>query len=192
MSILIRRTETHIYVSSPFSPDLPRRARELSGRWDRNEKEWIFPLQAENEVRALYMDVYGEFDTPADTVTIRCTVGNTQVGSPTRESLSLGGRVIARAFGRDSGARTAQGVVVVSGGFDSGGSRQNWSTDARENTIFRVLDVPRPKAQRLVENPEWCDTVEIEEPATIDREALIRERERLISRIAEIDSLLHQ
>jgi len=195
MAIKISRTTDSLRIASPYSPDLPAHARSLSGRWDRAAGEWVFPLGAEPQVRALYIDVYGEWDDqPRDTVTIRCTCddGACQHTGP----LTLGGRVIARAYGRDSGARTADGVIVLSGVFGSGGSMKNWTTRCRENTSFRVLDVPRSKAESLVEDPEWCDTVMIEDQSDyrqpINRDALIMERTKLAARIAEIDALLHQ
>jgi hypothetical protein len=197
-TIRIVRTTNQIQIASPYSPDLPKRARTLSGKWDSTKHVWFFPLAAEPQVRDLYMDVYGTWDDmPADTVTLRCTYHDDQDLSyyKQHESLTLGGRVIATAYGRDSGARTADGVIVIEGKFGSGGSVKNWCTMVRSGTTFRVLDVPRPKAEALVANPEWCSKIEIEQPEAppaIDRDALIAERTRLAARLAEIDALLHQ
>jgi hypothetical protein len=188
--LTISRTTDQIRVASPYSPDLPARARAISGRWDAAARVWAFPLAAEPQVRDLYLDVYGQWDdAPLDLVTIHCT--SIEGASTLTESLTLGGRVIARAQGRDSGARTAEGVVVLAGGFTSGGSVKNWRTICRAGTEFRVLGVPLPKAQALVEDPEWCDAVIIEAAApTVDLNALRAERDRLTARITEIDALL--
>jgi len=191
--ITINRTPTQIAIASPYSPDLPARARQLSGRWDRDAGRWIFPAAAEPQVADLYRDVYGEWDTPTETVSLRCECGDG--AEVTCESLCLGGRVIARAVGRDSGARTAAGVIVIAGGFRSGGSVKNWETVCRSGTIFRLIDVPVAKAAALVAAPEWCDSIEIEAAdngTAPDREALIEERTRISARLAEIDALLHQ
>jgi hypothetical protein len=192
-TVRITRTDSQIKVASPYSPDLPARAKTISGRWDRDSAVWAFPIAAEQQVRDLYMDVYGEWDdVPTDTVTLICEC-DSGAGEYTG-SLTLAGRVIARASGRDSGAKTADGVIVLSGGFTSGGSVKNWRTVCRDNTAFKVLNVPRAKADVLIDTPEWCSKIEIEAPATtpeINRDALIAERTRLAARIAEIDALLH-
>jgi len=194
-TINITRTDTQISIVSPYSPDLPKRARSLSGRWDSAHRVWVFPRAAEPQVRDLYMDVYGTWDDmPQDTVTIRCAATDAHEHTG---SLTLGGRVIATAYGRDSGARTADGVIVVEGGFCSTGSVKNWYTSTKKvGVTFRVLDVPRAKAEALVANTEWCDSIEIEQPEQSapapNRDDLIAERTRLSARIAEIDALLHQ
>lgn len=193
-SIRITRSTDQLRIASPYSPDLPPRARNLSGRWDSANHVWVFPLAAEPQVRDLYLDVYGQWDDmPVDTVTLLCRA--TDEYYVRQGSVTLGGRVIATAFGRDSGARTAEGVIVVEGGFRSGGSTKNWCTVALKSTAFRLLDVPRAKAEALAAAPEWCDSVTIEEtqaPPAVDRDVLIAERTRLAARIAEIDALLHQ
>jgi hypothetical protein len=138
----------------------------------------------------MYRDVYGYWDGVIDEVNlvVYCEASK----SVTCDSFSLAGRSIARAFGRDSGAKTADGVIVLEGSFGSGGSVKNWTTRVSEGTVFRVLHVPRKKALELVANPEWWTTkIEIEsEKDKNDKSALLAERERLVARIAEIDRII--
>lgn len=189
-TIKITRTESTISVSTPYSPELPQRAKQLSGRWDREAAVWVFPIQAEPQVKALYMDVYGMWDSvESDTVTVVCRNDNEY--SVTCDSIVLHGRVVARATGRDSGAKTADGIVLLSGKFRSGGSVKNWRTVCDEGTTFKILNVPRAKADQMVSGDSWCKC-SIEEPTTVDRAALMAERERLLARIAEIDLLLNK
>jgi hypothetical protein len=104
-----------------------------------------------------------------------------------RGGLFLFGRQVARAFGRDSGARLGDGIVLKRGSVNSSGSMKNWKTKITDGTIFIMTDVPKA----AVENngvPEEL-TVEII-GQNIDREALEAERAKLIARIAEIDALL--
>lgn len=192
MSVSIKRTATQLIVSSPYNADLPEQARNAGGKWVRALSAWVFDIAAEPQVATVYRNVYGQWDDVIEEVSIACTCTNG--ASKICDSLKLAGRSIAYASGRDSGARTSDGVIVVSGGFTSGGSVKNWRTVARENTTFRVLHVPRPIAERLVSDPEWCDKIEIEQPIAtepINRELLISEREKLTARIAEIDALLN-
>lgn len=186
--ITITRDSLNIKVSSPFSPDLPKQAKNLSGRWDGSS--WVFPLEAEPQVKDLYVDIYGEWDNiSVDYVNLICISRND--ASEHCGSLTLGSRVIARAYGRDSGAKTAEGVIVIEGGFTSGGSVKNWATKSLPGTKFRLLNVPRIKAELLVSNPEWCEKIEIEEcKPVIDYESLKMERKKLMDRIDEIDKLI--
>lgn len=188
----ITRTDSLLKIFSPYSPALPYRARKLSGKWDGDSRRWIFPLDAEPQVRSLYLDVYGEWDDmPVDTVNLLCHVAHAHYED--RAPITLGGRVVAYASGRDSGACTEDGVILISGGFGSGGSRQYWTTTVRPGTIFRLLNVPRMKAEALIAFPEWCESITIETAkSSIDREALIEERARLHARIVEINDLLNR
>jgi hypothetical protein len=189
-AVKVYRNDLSIEVNSPYSPDLPSRAKLLSGKWDRENTAWSFPIAAEPQIKELYLDIYGEWDDmPIDTVNLMCVCSGAYME---KCSLALGGRIIASATGRDSGARTAPGVIVLEGKFTSGGSVKNWRTICKEGTMFRLLNVPRAKALSLVANPEWCSSIEFEENTTIDRNALTAERARLMARVTEIDTILNR
>lgn len=105
----------------------------------------------------------------------------------------LGGRTIARAYGRDTGAKAGDGVIVDAGKIDSAGSAKNWKTVAREGTVIRVLDVPRATAEALCAADHQAYRVEIvgdAGPVAVDRESLAAERNRLLARVVEIDAIL--
>jgi len=180
----IRTDGDRLTVHTPYHPDFPPRARAMDGKWDGASKAWNFDSRDEHNVRNLCRDIYGTDGTEADLVTIRVTV----VGAWNQDTgpLYLAGRQIASARGRDSGAKTGDGVIVLGGGFRSAGSVKNWYTDAIEGTVFEVRDVPRI-AVEAIDVPKL--TVEILE-TTIDRAALEEERDRLIARIGEINGIL--
>jgi hypothetical protein len=162
--------------------------KEISGRWDGQSRNWIFPIEALEQVKHIYLDVYGEWeDMPLETVNVICKSG---VCGEYNGSLVLHGRIIATAQGRDSGAKTAQGIIVLSGGFTSGGSVKNWKTVCKDETTFKILNVPKEKALQMVNMPDWCDSCEIEESICINKEELTKEKERLLKRIEEIDNIL--
>lgn len=191
MTVKIKRTSENLYVESQYSPELPKKARQLSGKWDSLNKFWIFPIAAEDHVRELYLDVYGQWDdVVVESVDVVCYVTEV-VASEVHESLSISGRVIARAFGRDSGAKTGDGIIVIKGGFDSCGSMKNWRVKCKEDTVFKILSVPRLKAEEMLKNPTWCEKIEIEENKKLDRDELLAERERLEKRIAQINEILN-
>lgn len=179
-----------VHVRSPYLPGLPARAKLLSGRWDPEEKVWSYPLGAQAEVQALYQELYGEWVEEVKKVNLICKVD--EAYEALCDPLVLGGRIVARAFGRDSGAKTGEGVIVLKGGFKSGGSCRNWETQVKKGTVFRLLEVPLTIAEELQAHPQWCTSVEIEVEGGEDgrRAALISEREALRKRLSEIEQLL--
>jgi transposase len=86
-----------------------------------------------------------------DRVTVRVKVSDESPWSARNQGLFLGGFSIARGYGRDSGARLADGVVVLEGGFYSGGSAKNSTTHASSGTLFEIHDVPRGMADLMIE-----------------------------------------
>jgi hypothetical protein len=94
----IEYTKTQIRVKSTFNANLPKRARAIGGDF-KEDKTWVFDIRAKEQVIDLYKDIYGEWDEPSKTTrcTIRCHV-NEQHGVY-NDSLYLGGKPIARAFG---------------------------------------------------------------------------------------------
>jgi len=180
-------------VKSPYNSDFVARARNLSGKFDRGLTVWKFPASQEQRVRDLCREIYGtDGNTDIPTITLRLTLKDADRWAAGSE-IELCGRRIAVAFGRDSGARIAENVVVLSGGFGSGGSRKNYRVTVEDGTEIELLEVPRPAAERLLselEENKWILSARIVEPEKIDRDALIRERAQIIARLEEINGLL--
>lgn len=188
----VTRTEHQIQVNSPYNPDLPAAARKIGGKWHSGNKIWIFDIRDEGRVEALYRGIYGEWPSnngdsaPSETVTARVTVNS--IWSAYNAGLFLFGRQIARATGRDSGARMGDGIVVLEGeGFYSGGSMKNWRTFCSKGTIFEVRDIPKLAYEKCVFEEGTIEIVD----ENINRNALLEEREALMKRLSEIDQILN-
>jgi hypothetical protein len=180
--ITIERTEKHIIVTSEYHKNLPERARQIDGDW--TGSAWKFDIRDEERVRELYEDIYGEFENCGDLVTVKIPV--TGEISEHTSAIYFCGRQVARAFGRDSGAKTGTGVVLVDCRATSGGSMKNWYTVIRpisdeKNGYIEIKDVPRKKAES-----EGVEIVRSE----LNIEKLQAEKELLLKRIAEIDALI--
>jgi hypothetical protein len=84
----------------------------------------------------------------------------------------VAGREVARAFGRDSGAKLGPDVVVRAGGFHSGGSRKNWRITVKDGTSFDLLRLPVAMAHRMEDaRPDLCRIVPADgvEPAPVQQ-----------------------
>jgi hypothetical protein len=201
MTVEITTSGSTLYVVSPYNAEFVSAAKRLGGKW--RAGAWHLDARDEARVRTLCREVYGTDGVSiADVVTLR--VEWRQQDSEGTEPISLHGRTIARATGRDSGARLGDGIAVLAGSFGSGGSMKNWRTTVRAGTIVLVRDFPRAAAEELLarqaaetrvvgvdgwEGPVVVYSVE-PETAPVDLAALRAERERLVARLAEIDATL--
>lgn len=185
-------------VYSPYAPTLADRAKKLGGKWDGNC--WRFDPRMTKDVKALYLDIYGDWPgEPTEYVTLHAEAPNGF--SKLQGGIFLAGRCIARAWGRDSGAKIGDGVILREGDAHSGGSMKNWKTCLSDGTVVEIFDVPRDRAERCVnfwarkEDPDWVNVriLEDEKPEEApapSREELLAERAALLARLAEINEAL--
>lgn len=183
-TVEIETTTKNVIVTSPYQPDFPKLARKIGGRW--KNPSWIFDIRDESRVRELCRDIYGtDGTTTGEMVTLRVTVPTSDYDRSL--SFYVAGRQVARAFDRDSGARLGEGIVLIKGGFYSGGSRKNPHIGVEAETVFEVRDVPKAAADNI---PYWCTAEIVDE--TIDKEALETELKQIEERAAEIKRILGQ
>jgi hypothetical protein len=107
----------------------------------------------------------------SDLVTARVTITTTWYED--RAGLFAGGRLVARAFDRDSGARLGDGVIILRGNATSGGSRKNWETRIQGGSIFEIRDLPRGMAGRLFNDLPSDAVIEVIEPTAHERLAMV-------------------
>lgn len=148
--------QNNIYVTSPYNSSLPSRARDLGGEWDKVRSAWKYHTDEWELVAELYRDIYGYFDEKPDFVTAIVTCSE-DLPSKWHDSIYFAGLPVATAYDRDSGAKLGEGVIVIKGGFDSGGSKKNWRTVAKEGTIFKVKNVPINMIEREKKSEDWAN-----------------------------------
>nr|DAM34682.1 MAG TPA: HepA-related protein (HARP) [Caudoviricetes sp.] len=177
-------------ITSPYNADFVARIKKCGGRWDSAKRVWAINAEALEVARTAMMDVYGETDvTPAgELVTLVIKFGE-DCESKSRQPLMVAGRVIARAFGRDSGATLGEDVAFITGGPNSGGSNAHWLVTVAPGSICEVYNFNRLKADEAIADPPRGMEITIKS-AKIDAAALKAEREKLLARLAEIDKLL--
>lgn len=192
MTVKIEKTESKIFVYGPYNTLFVEGAKMLAGRW--NAPMWVFDIRDQADVVALCMECYGTDGTAVDQVDVMVTVedGSASVLKSHCSAFTLFGRTVAKATGRDSGAKLGEGIILKSGGFDSGGSAKNWKTLAEDDTRFLMRDV----SKKLVDQHS-NEHIKVEIVATncnIEKSGkveLLAELERLESRKAEIINMLN-
>ena len=162
MLVKMSELDGKLWVESPYNPILPAEAKKLGGRWSANLKKWVFDVRDKELVQSLYRNIYGtDGTTEVSTVTIRITWAEEQ--SSRNCNLFAAGRQIARVFGRDSGAKLGDGVVILQGKIFSTGSRNNPALGVKAGTVVQLRDVPVLAAEKAkAEGIALGGTVEIQ------------------------------
>lgn len=183
MCMKIEVKEDKAYVFTPYNPDFVKKVKGIGGaRWMSMDKCWRVPADTVDAVRDMMMDVYGESDITDDSEKVTVEIELEEGASEYRGPIVIFGKVIASAYGRDSGAKVGEDAVFVKGTPLSGGSMKNWTTIIPGGSIVRIRNVP---VNALTDDYNY-DIIE----ETIDRAALETEKERLLKRLAEIEELL--
>ena len=184
--IITKRADGRIAVTSPYNSGFIEDAKKRQGR--RIDECWVFDGRDEDWVRQRCLFWYGSDGVLSVSL---CTL---RAYFPTGASercgpIKLNGRTLARASDRDGGARLGDGVVIDAGKITSGGSRENWQTIIEPGTVLLVRDFIRANAENLkMAHPDEYEIVE--ERTVVNRSALEAERERLVTRLTEINTIL--
>ena len=187
MKIAIEQEQALLYT--PYNPDFVRRVKTIGGaRWDAKNRAWRIPVEAVDQARQIMREVYGECDLPEDIkrVTVKLTFGKDVIVE--HGPIIIYGKQIASASSRDSGARVGQDVVFLEGEPGSGGSRNNWNTYIDAGSVVRVNNVPETMLSETL--PDGATYEIMSDSAMPSREALLAEKERLLSRLKEIEKML--
>ena len=188
--------ELEIYT--PYSAEFVSQIKSRVGgaRWNSEKRCWTTSIEALDTVREILNTVYGfsDIDSVGKSYTVRIEV--LRDFESERAPVSLFNREVARAFGRDSGAKIAENVLFVNGKPTSGGSKQYWNTTIPEGSVFDILHIPdkvleNGKKQIADMRYEYFKIVSITpETEPDDRSKLLEEKERLFARVAEINKEL--
>lgn len=165
MDIQIKHQGQDLLVHFPYDEIAKTRIKEhFNGRWNPTETAWAVDAAFEDEVRELLNERFGTDGTrPIAYQTLRVTALKTV--SEYHGPVTCCGKVLARAHGRDSGAKTGSDVVLLSGGIHSGGSRKNWKSIVEEGSVFKLV---RVLPALVEEDPDWkIELIEeqLEEPS---------------------------
>lgn len=175
------------YIYTPYNSEFVRKIRRCgNAHWNSSANAWTVNTEYIPAVRKMMCDVYGESDIPADKrVDVKLTFHEDY--EATCDGVFFFGRCLARAYSRDSGAKVGEGVCYLDGSCKSGGSAKYWSSIVKEGSVVMLYGVPEVLIQKeaRVENVDY----EIIERCP-DENALLTEKSKLLTRVAEIDAML--
>lgn len=190
MIVSTKTINNRIYAFTPFNRDFISEAKLIGGRYDADQKAWHFDASYSKELSDVLINLFGTDGSDTKTVTARITVTGElkEYNGP----IIICGREIARATGRDSGARAGHGVVFIEKKPQSGGSVKNWATVINQGTIFDIQDFPESALTML--NEIYQISFEVQAESTEKDfiaekiEKLKAERDRINAEIAELES----
>lgn len=119
----IEIVDTKAYIYTPYNAEFVKAIKGIGGaRWNRDKSAWAIPADCADQAREIMRRVYGEDDRPdcGERVDVRLTFDSSV--SEWQSAVTIYGKTISRAYGRDSGARCGDDVAFVEGQPESGGS----------------------------------------------------------------------
>lgn len=187
MDIKIHKIGREALLFTPYNAEFIAAVKNIGGaHWDREHRAWSIPSEAIDQARDIMRRVYGACDLPdaEPPVSVKLTFEAevSQKWSP----VTIYGKTIASATGRDSGARTGDDVVFVEGKPQSGGSVKNWYTAVPEGSVVVLHNVP----QAALDMPLPDGVQAAVSAQKQSKDDLLDEKERLLARLAEIEKLL--
>lgn len=176
------------YVFTPFNQSFVTAMRAMGGSWDKSRGAWVIDADFIEAAREKMRQIYGADDRPAKTVTVKVTA----IKEITQRcgGISIFGRPVAHAYGRDSGAKTDEGIAFIKGSPISDGSVKNWHTTIPEGSVFLIKGVPEEAVKSLINFDGNTMDYEVLNENPRGRDELLREKENLLKRIHEIDFAL--
>ena len=174
-------------ITSPYNPDFISKVKLMGGKWDAGKRVWKVDESLVEDVRSTMREVYGRDDRGELSGTCTVIVSFSDDVDGYKSPVTVFGRVIASAYGRDSGAKVGEGCAFLEGKPESGGSMKNWRTTVPAGSKVKIMDVPKCILSDTLLPDGVSFTVVDDE---INREALLEEKENLLKRLKEIDRLL--
>ena len=193
----IEHKDGRIYLHTPYHPRFVTKIKKAGAKWDGST--WSMDEKNKEVARQIMLDVYGcddRFENPFLTHIKKCSVKITVKKDlyASRGPVTMLGRIIASAKGRDSGAKIGDDVCFEKGGATSWGSVKNWNTKINAGSVIILHDVPTYAIENKIDfgyNDEDIDLEIIPSQSKADpRQELLEEKERLLARLAEIEQLL--
>ena len=115
-----------------FNSILVNNSKKLAGKWNAQNRQWEFDGMVEAEVQALKQ----MWDSEKVIVKITATE---QIEE---RNITFCGYTLCRSFSRDGGAQLGDGVALLNGEINSGGSSKYYHSVAASGSVFKTK-IPR-------------------------------------------------
>jgi len=148
-NVITTAVGSQLHIKCPRSLIFNAGIKLLGGFWDVNSKQWIVKSAVSSESKALLHRVFGENGDEPEIEYVNIDVSYPDGATASAAPIEFAGRIIAQAWGRDSGAKQGDSVAFLAGRATSGGSVKNWSTSIYPGSIVRIIGIPAEFAANL-------------------------------------------
>lgn len=181
-----------LLIYTPYNAKFVSAIKKIGGaKWDSENKCWTAPEAFVDAVREIMMEIYGYTDiSENESVTLK-VVFNEDVKED-RKDVTLFGKILSHASGRDSGAKVGEDVAMIKGNIRSGGSVKNWVSVVEEGSTFILKNVNKNILQKEKDGIKYDVNIDIIDNAKKSKQELLEEKKRLLERIKEIDEMLEE
>ena len=191
VKVYVSTEDNKLHVFAPFLQKFVVEAKKFGGIWSRTSKEWIFDTRDEEYIKKACFDLFGSDGSSSKLVDIKITFLKGVLNY--QDAVYICNRQIAYATGRDSGAKIGEGVKLLTGEIDSGGSTKNWFTTIEKDTVLIMRDVYEAAVEKELVKIDEAEVKRIKIELIsehVDVDALKDEKEKLLKRLQEIDETL--
>ena len=166
--VTIRIAHGRLELQAPYHPILPFRSKQIGGKWLGPEIGWVFPLEEEQALRRVCLDIWAVDGSSAplhERVELQITVDERapvrSVFVAYQSPIFLVGREIAAALRNRRGARPGRGVRFLAGKPQCLSSSNSWMTVIPNGSVFVIRDIPPSTAERFQEAVGNAGQVEV-------------------------------
>jgi hypothetical protein len=156
--VTIRIVRGRLELQAPYHPVLPFRSKQIGGKWLGSDVGWVFPIEEEEAVRRVCLDIWAVDGLPAslgETVELQIAVDERapvrSVFVAYQSPIFLVGREIAASLKNQRGARPGRGVKFLTGKPRCVSSSNTRMTIIPNGSVFIIRDVPAGAAERFRE-----------------------------------------
>lgn len=141
IKVAVKDGKAELYT--PYNADFVKAIKALGGaRWNASKKCWTISEDMLTQAREIMMDVYGYTDEEqGETITVKVTFSEDVYEEC--DSVVILGKTVARAYGRDTGAKPGEDALLQEGTLASGGSRANWRSIVRAGSVVTLYNVSK-------------------------------------------------
>lgn len=187
MALKVNVKNGKAYIYTPYNTLFIQKVKQFGARWYKVDGCWVVSEMMMPNVRELLWEIFGsDGSVSGKTANVELSFGEQYEGPLASSVVFLGREIVLNSKGL---LNTGEDVVISQGGYEIITRDDGWRILVEKGSIFKVIGIPELVIRRA-KLPD-CVTMKILEEV-LDRDALIKERETLVKRIAEIDELLKE
>lgn len=187
MSYIVEASAGSARIFTPYDKRFVSSMKRMGGSWNKEGRYWEISFRMLEQARQAMREIFGTDDLGnRELVTVTLRFQDTK--GTFRGDHVMYGKVLSHATAWNSGGTAGSDVTYQESAPESGGSSKNWCSVVPKGAVVELANVPKELLRKPPEAGVFVMTVSGN--VQPDRESLLRERETLMRRVADIDTAL--